>query len=240
MKRLWIVPLLLCAIATATFAQSPADEQELKTIAQSLLDAVAHGDTMAWERNLHRDFILTDEDGNLVTRAAMLSHLRALPPVANDRLRLGPTVVRRVGNVAIVNHRDREHAEVFGQAIEAEYQTTDTYVKVGGRWKLVASHIMAVPAPRRAANINAAKLRDVEGTYEVAPGVTYTIKAIDGVLLGQRSGQIPEKLLPAGADLFFREGTVRGEKLFTRNADGTIVALVDRRDNIDVVWRKVQ
>ncbi|HWW59935.1 MAG TPA: nuclear transport factor 2 family protein [Thermoanaerobaculia bacterium] len=236
MKRLVLV-LLLCA--SPAFAQS-RDEQELKSIAQSLLDAVTHGDTMAWELNLHRDFVLTDEEGNLVTRAAMLNHLRALPPVTSDRLHLGPTVVRRIGNVAILNHRDREQSEVYGQPIEAEYQTTDTYVKVGGKWKLIASHVMALPAPRKGIAIDAAKLRDAEGTYEVAPGITYSVRAVDGVLLGQRSGEAPEKLLPAGVDLYFREGTVRGEKLLARDAGGNVVALVDRRDNIDVVWKKVR
>jgi len=147
-KHLSIALLLLSLVTPAALAQSK-DEQELKTIAQSLLDAVAHGDTMAWERNLHRDFVLTDEEGNLVTRANMLSYLRAIAPRESDRIRLGTTIVRRVGNVAVVHHRDLERTMISGETIAAEYQTTDTYVKVGGHWKLFASHVMAVE-PRKA------------------------------------------------------------------------------------------
>ena len=238
MKRLPTLLLLLSLFATAAFGQI-TDERELKTIAQSLLDAVAQGDTMVWERSLHRDFVLTDETGNLVTRPAMLSYLRTLPRGQSDRLRLGTTVVRRVGNVAVVHHRDLEHADVAGQTIDAEYQTTDTYVKVGGRWKLLASHVMALPRPRKAISIDTAKLRDLEGTYELQPGVTYSVRLENGRLVGQRGGNGPETLLPMSADMFFPEGTVRGEKLFTRDADGRIVALVDRRDNIDLVWKRV-
>lgn len=139
MKHLSIALLLLCLFAPATLAQSH-DELELKSIAQSLLDDVTRGDTMAWERNLHRDFVLTDETGNLVTRSGMLSYLRTLPP-AENRIRLGTTFVRRIGNVAVINHRDLQRAD----DADAEYQTTDTYVKVGGRWKLLASHVMALP-----------------------------------------------------------------------------------------------
>lgn len=140
MKHLSIALLLLCLIAPATLAQSH-DELELKSIAQSLLDDVTRGDTMAWERNLHRDFVLTDEAGKLVSRSAMLSWLRTLPP-AQNRIRLGTTFVRRIGKVAVVHHRDLQRTG----DIDAEYQTTDTYVKIGGRWKLLASHVMALRA----------------------------------------------------------------------------------------------
>lgn len=237
-ERLLIVLSLLLA-ATTALAQS-SDERELRNIAQSLLDALAHGDTMAWERNLHRDFVLTDESGKLVTRSALLSHLGALQPNATDRIRIGSAVVRRVGNVAVIHHRDREHAEIAGQKIEAEYQTTDTYVKVGGQWKLIASHVMALPRPRKAAAVEIAKLREAEGTFEIAPGVTYTVRLDADALLGERSDGKAERLLPAAADVFFPAGSVREEKVLSRDAAGNVIALIDRRDNSDIVWRKVR
>lgn len=144
MKRILSVLFLLCVLVPFASAQS-RDDQELHSIAQQLLDALAHGDTMAWERNLHRDFLLTDEAGHVVPRAAMLSYVRSLGAADDDQIRLGRTIVRRVGNVAVLYHRDLQHATVDGQPINAEYQTTDTYVKVGGRWQLLASHVTALP-----------------------------------------------------------------------------------------------
>jgi len=240
MKRFGLVLLLSLSLSLVPAASAQSkDDLALRSIAQTLLDALAHGDTMAWERNLHRDFLLTDESGNVVPRSQMLSWLRALPADRADRIRLGRTIIRRIGNVAILYHRDVEHADIAGQPIDAEYQTTDTYVKVGGRWQLLASHVMALPQPRKPANIDTSKLQETEGTYELQPGVTYTVRVDNGRLVGQRSGNDPEVLLPASTDVFFREGTVRGEKLFTRDAEGNVVALVDRRDNIDVVWKRV-
>lgn len=147
MKKFLPVLLLVCALVPPAFAQSK-DDTRLRSIAQTLLDALAHGDTMAWERHLHRDFLLTDEAGHVVPRSAMLTYVGSLPAADDDHIRLGSTIIRRVGNVAVLYHRDLQHAQVDGRPIEAEYQTTDTYVKVGGEWQLLASHVMALPRAR--------------------------------------------------------------------------------------------
>jgi len=57
MKQILSILFLLCVLVPSASAQSK-DDQELHSIAQQLLDALSHGDTMAWERNLHRDFLL--------------------------------------------------------------------------------------------------------------------------------------------------------------------------------------
>lgn len=147
MKRFLVALILLCALVPAASAQSK-DDVELRSIAQTLLDALSHGDTMAWERHLHRDFLLTDEAGHVVPRAEMLTYVRSLSAAEDDHIRLGTAIIRRVGNVAVLYHRDLQHARVDGQPINAEYQTTDTYVKIGGRWQLLASHVMALPRPQ--------------------------------------------------------------------------------------------
>ncbi len=44
--------------------------------------------------------------------------------------------------------------------------------------------------------------------------------------------------LPKAPDLFFRPG-VEGRRLFHRGANGRVDALIDRRNNQDVVWKKL-
>lgn len=41
-------------------------------------------------------------------------------------------------------------------------------------------------------------------------------------------------------DMFYRRGVWRGEKVFARDAQGRVVTLLDRRENNDLVWRKVK
>lgn len=40
--------------------------------------------------------------------------------------------------------------------------------------------------------------------------------------------------------MFYRKGVWRGEKVFARDAQGRVVKLLDRRENNDLVWRKVK
>jgi hypothetical protein len=48
-----------------------------------------------------------------------------------------------------------------------------------------------------------------------------------------------KKLLPETSELFFRKG-VEGRILFRYAANGKVDALIDRRNNEDVVWKKTR
>ncbi len=59
-------------------------------------------------------------------------------------------------------------------------------------------------------------------------------------LFGQRTGRAGEELLPLCGDIFFKKGVWRGEKVFERDAAGKIINLLDRRENNDLVWKKIK
>ena len=55
-----------------------------------------------------------------------------------------------------------------------------------------------------------------------------------------RRGERPEEeLVPESSDIFFRKG-VEGRRLFRRAEGGRVDAMIDRRNNEDVVWKKVK
>ena len=82
------------------------------------------------------------------------------------------------------------------------------------------------------------KFRDYFGVYELAPGQIRNVSAYDGNLFIERNGK-KEELLRESGDLFFRKG-VEGRILFRYDAKGKVDALIDRRNNEDVVWRKMK
>ena len=47
------------------------------------------------------------------------------------------------------------------------------------------------------------------------------------------------QLFPESDDLFFRKG-VEGRILFRFGVDGKVDALIDRRNNEDVIWKKIR
>jgi hypothetical protein len=54
----------------------------------------------------------------------------------------------------------------------------------------------------------------------------------------QRAGGEKEALIPEAENIFFRRG-VEGRTLFRLHADGQPDVLIDRRNNEDVVWKRV-
>ena len=79
---------------------------------------------------------------------------------------------------------------------------------------------------------------DFAGTYELATGQTRTV-SVDGVeLFVERNGK-REQLFPESCDVFFRKG-VEGRILFRPDANGKVNALIDRRNNEDIIWRKTK
>ncbi len=74
----------------------------------------------------------------------------------------------------------------------------------------------------------------------MTPGVTYTITIENDKLMGQRAGRSREELLQADTHTFFVRGAIRGEKVFVRDASGRVTQMLDRRENNDLVWKRVR
>src|SRR5690349_23408986 len=82
------------------------------------------------------------------------------------------------------------------------------------------------------------KLPQFAGTYELAAGQTRNVSIEGDHLIIERNGK-RETLWPEASEIFFRKG-VEGRILFRADDKGKIDALIDRRNNEDVVWRKVK
>ena len=76
------------------------------------------------------------------------------------------------------------------------------------------------------------------GTYELASGIIQTVSVRDGKLYAQRGDRAENELLPESSEVFFLKG-VEGRRLFRRNDGSKVDAMIDRRNNEDVVWKKI-
>jgi hypothetical protein len=214
------------------------DAQELARIAQRLLDAVATGDTATWAAYLDTDGIFTDEDGNMRDRPRVLAELRPLPPAITGQICVSDPRASVHGDVAVLSYDAMETASLYGQVLHTHYHTSDTYTRRGGHWFLLASQTAVMPSEHTAVPVSAAVLDDFVGKYVLSPGVEYLVQRDGAHLYGQRAGGQREELLPLGADRFFRTGAPRGERIFRRDVAGRVDAMLDRRDNNDLVWRR--
>jgi ketosteroid isomerase-like protein len=222
--------------------------EQLKKATQELLDAVAPGQTAVWQKYLAEDCVYTDEEGNIKTKEDLLKELRPLPQGYVGSIKMGePRVVIRDA-VIVLTHRDREELTLYGQKLITWFHSTDTWAKQpDGQWKLAALHVTVIPNERKPMALDPKtaartpqKLDAYVGQYQTSPEASYLITREGDKLFGQRKGRDKEELLPLYADVFYRKGVWRGEKVFERDAKGKVVRMLDRRDNNDLVWEKVK
>ena len=60
------------SVVIFALAASVAAVQQFQTIEQSLMDAITAGDRAPWERVMDADCVLTTEEGQVLTREAVL------------------------------------------------------------------------------------------------------------------------------------------------------------------------
>lgn len=226
--------------ATSETPNSDVVEQ-LKQATQELLDAIAPGKKEVWEKYLSEGSIYADEEGNVKTKEELLKEFTPLPKGYIGSIKMGEPKVLIQANVIALSHRDREDLELYGQKIVTYFHSTDTWAKQkDGQWRIIATQTMAIPNERKPMAINPQKLDSYVGQYQLSPEVTYTITREADKLFGQRTGRSRDELLPLCVDIFYRKGVWRGEKVFERDAQGNVVKMLDRRENNDLVWKKVK
>ena len=237
MRPFVLAALTLLPIAPASAAPS-ITQAELVHRTQQLFDSVASGDQSPWKLYIADDAVYSDEKGRTMDKAALVADLTPMPAgytgsiqVANVKSILTPTT-------AILNYDELETETVFGQVLHARYHETDTWLLRNNQWQIAAGQVMRYYEDPAAAAIDTAHLNDYLGTYSITPGQTITITRQGDKLFATRNTNKPTELLPESPDLFFRPG-VEGRRLFHRNSQDKVDSLIDRRNNEDLLWKKI-
>lgn len=213
-------------------------QEELVRRTQAMLDGLDRGDQMLWKLYVAEDAMIFDEKGNDQDKKALLADIQPMPAgytlalvVKNPKSRFGP-------NVAILSYDSEESETVYGQHLTARYHTTDTWLYRNHVWQIVADQTLRYYDDPARGSVSVANLKDYTGTYELSPGIQVTITQKGDELHVQRGSGAPSVLVPESPDLFFRHG-VEGRRLFHRLPSGQVDALIERRNNEDLVWKKL-
>ncbi len=221
-------------------ASDAATEQELTRIVQQLMDALAVGDKAVWEKYVADDLIYTDENWKVMTKKEIVDSMAPLPKGYSGSIRVTNVQSRINGDAAVLSWRAMEEENVLGQKLSPTYLVTDTYFRRNGQWQLVATQITVKPSERKTATVKPEVYQSLAGQYELAPEVIYTITVEGGKLMAQRTGREKQEWVPADVNTYFTKGTVRGEKYFVRDESGRVTEMLDRRENNDLVWKKIK
>jgi ketosteroid isomerase-like protein len=142
---LWLV--LLFATLAARAADTPAfskAEQTVRSLERSWLDAYEQLDTLAMDRIVAEDFLITFPDGSRQTKPQILADLRAQrsrPVPYTTRFHTEAVSSRSYGTTVVLTGVVVTTSQRDGKPVEDRSRYTDTYVEHDGRWQVVASHL---------------------------------------------------------------------------------------------------
>jgi hypothetical protein len=241
--HMWSILLAVLLLAPQTAGPSSSNnasitQEELVRRTQELCDAVAIGNQKPWKEYFAEDAMYFDEKGRAMDKTALVADVTPLPTGYSGTIKVVRPKSRILGQTAILTYDLDETEVVYGQNMTARYHGTDTWMLRNGQWQIVAGQMLRYyedPAPGK---VDASKLSDYLGTYQLAPGITRTVSLEGKELYSQRTGRRRELLTPEAADIFFRPG-VEGRFVFRRGENGKVDVLIDRRNNEDVIWKKM-
>ncbi|HVG29702.1 MAG TPA: nuclear transport factor 2 family protein [Pyrinomonadaceae bacterium] len=144
-------PLCSFGQAAGSAGETAKAEQEVRRLERAWLDAYEQFDAKAMDAIVADDFAITFPNGWRQTKPQLMDDIRKPRAAGAPAMKFhtedvssrayGDTVVLRG---IVVTEYQRE-----GRAVREQSSYTDTYVRRGGRWQVVASHLSNAPQPRK-------------------------------------------------------------------------------------------
>src|SRR5215210_2512762 len=139
MKKITISIALILLVASLAFGQKKMTvEQTLTKIEQDMSDAVVKGDTTVFDKYLDAQAAITDPGGMLLDKTRTIALFKS-GDLKFESTKVDNVKVRLFGGTAIVTYRTTDKGTFKGQPINGQTQWTDTFVKTGGKWLVVAT-----------------------------------------------------------------------------------------------------
>ncbi len=132
---------LLCCLLVAAVslsAQEKSDAATIRALELKWTESYKQHNIDILSSLLAEDFVITIEDGNVYSKAGYISH-SADPSTKVQVAELSDLKVRLHGDTAVVTGAYHEKGESNGKPYEYHDRLTDIWMKVGGKWQVVAS-----------------------------------------------------------------------------------------------------
>lgn len=149
MRKIIIFIALVLLVSVVGFGQAKMTvEQTLTKIEKDVADGLIKGDTSVFEKYFAETSVLTDPGGIMMTRAESITLFKS-GDLKFQSMTVGDVKVQLYGNTAIVTYTTTDKGTFKGQAFTGKHRWTDTFIKLKGKWLIVAAHgtpIMEMPA----------------------------------------------------------------------------------------------
>lgn len=140
---IFVVAFALFAGLAAARAQTGTKSDVVAAITKLENDSVKAdlaGDTAFYEKVMADDWTGGDSDGSWYTKAEAIKLMADTKNNKTNTEKLSDLKVRVYGDTAVATYKDTYDAMFKGEHRARTTISTDTFVKMGGEWKLAASH----------------------------------------------------------------------------------------------------
>ena len=156
MKRMLAVATLTMAASSLALGQmtgkkandsnQKADsvEQAVMQMEEDLRVAISKGDAKAYGRIVGDDYVFTNQDAVMRTKAQMVSAYES-GSIKYESVKFDEIKVHAYGDTAVVTGRSRQTGQDNGKDIAGQFRYTRVYLKRQGRWQLVATQATRIP-----------------------------------------------------------------------------------------------
>ena len=131
--------LCLALLSSRVVAQEKSDAATVRSLEIKWTESYKERSIENLSSLLADEFVITVEDGNVYSKAGYISH-SADTSVHVEVAELSDLKVRVHGVTAIVTGAYHERGESAGKRYEYHDRLTDVWMKLNGKWQVVASH----------------------------------------------------------------------------------------------------
>jgi len=120
-------------------AQEKSDvDTTIRTLESKWVDAYKQRQSVAMAGLLAEDYVITLEDGSTYGKVGFISYTAR--PLRVDLAELADVKVHIHENTAVVIAAYHERGVLDGKPYDYRDRLTDVWMKIGGKWQLIASH----------------------------------------------------------------------------------------------------
>ena len=140
--------LLSLTSLSLAFAQESDEASAVFQTERDLATVYLKGDVDGIARGVMEDYTLTNSMGKITTRADDIEEARKNDP-KYEIFENYDMKVRLHGDTVVVTGKTHTKGVSGGKPFDFQFQFTDTFVKDGGRWRLLAGHVSRLPAKEK-------------------------------------------------------------------------------------------
>ena len=134
-----MIPCLLGCLLPSAVGQDKSDAGTIRSLELKWTESYKQHSIDILSSLLAEDFVITVEDGSVYSKAGYISHT-ADAKVRVDIAEMSDLRVRVHGDTAVVTGAYHEKGESGGKGYAYRDRLTDVWMKVGGKWQVIASH----------------------------------------------------------------------------------------------------